>query len=123
MESFSLQIVTPDGCEYDGQAEKIVCRTIRGDVAVLARHCDYCTAVGMQNNAVQVLGIAAVQPQQRGGLVIHRNAVRGEDAAGWLRRGGQRGKSRAEIAEIQIQIAACDIQRFGGHDSGQAHKP
>lgn len=47
MESFSLQIVTPDGCVYDGKAEKVVCRTIRGDVAVLARHCDYCTAIGM----------------------------------------------------------------------------
>lgn len=56
MESFSLQIVTPDGCEYDGQAEKIVCRTIRGDVAVLARHCDYCTAVGMGSAHVVVDG-------------------------------------------------------------------
>ena len=56
MESFSLQIVTPDGCAYDGPAEKVVCRTIRGDVAVLARHCDYCTAIGMGSAHVVVDG-------------------------------------------------------------------
>jgi F-type H+-transporting ATPase subunit epsilon len=47
METFHLRIVTPDGCLYDGQAEKLFCRTIAGDVGILARHCDYCTALGM----------------------------------------------------------------------------
>ena len=28
-------------------AQKLFCRTIVGDVAILARHCDYLTAVGM----------------------------------------------------------------------------
>ena len=47
MTSFSLQIVTPGGQAYDGMAQKLFCRTITGDVAILARHCDYLTAVGM----------------------------------------------------------------------------
>lgn len=47
MTSFPLQIVTPGGQAYDGMAQKLFCRTIVGDVAVLARHCDYLTAVGM----------------------------------------------------------------------------
>ena len=47
MSSFPLQIVTPGGQAFDGMAEKLFCRTIVGDVAILARHCDYLTAVGM----------------------------------------------------------------------------
>ena len=47
MSSFALQIVTPGGQAFDGMAEKLFCRTIVGDVAILARHCDYLTAGGM----------------------------------------------------------------------------
>ena len=47
METFSLQIMTPDGCAYEGEAEKLFCRTIAGDVGILAHHCDYCSALGM----------------------------------------------------------------------------
>ena len=45
--TFELQIVTPDGLIFEGEAEKLFCRTIAGDVCILARHCDYMTALGM----------------------------------------------------------------------------
>lgn len=47
MTTFHLTVVTPDGCAFDGQAERIVCRAIDGDLAILANHGDYCTALGM----------------------------------------------------------------------------
>jgi F-type H+-transporting ATPase subunit epsilon len=47
MSSFHLQIISMDGQDFDGQAQKILLRTIDGDVEILARHTDYCTAVGM----------------------------------------------------------------------------
>lgn len=47
METFALRIVTPDGCAFDGPAQKVFCRTIDGDVGILPRHSDYCTALGM----------------------------------------------------------------------------
>ncbi len=47
MTSFYLQIVTPDGKKYAGMAEKILLRTINGDVCILARHTDYITALGL----------------------------------------------------------------------------
>ena len=47
MKTFPLPVVTPDGCRYDGPAVRLVCRTIGGDVAILAGHCDFCTALGM----------------------------------------------------------------------------
>ena len=47
MSTFSLRIGTPDGLLYEGEVERIVCRSITGDMAVLAGHCNFCTALGM----------------------------------------------------------------------------
>lgn len=47
MKTFPLRIGTPDGLIYEGEAERIVCRSITGDLAVLAGHCNFCTALGM----------------------------------------------------------------------------
>ncbi len=47
MKTFPLRIGTPDGLLFEGEAERIVCRTITGDLAVLAGHCNFCTALGM----------------------------------------------------------------------------
>lgn len=45
--TYHLQIVTPDGRYFDGQAEKIIVPTINGPVGILARHINYVTALGM----------------------------------------------------------------------------
>lgn len=45
--TYHLQIVTPDGQYFDGQAEKIIVPTINGPVGILARHINYVTALGM----------------------------------------------------------------------------
>ena len=45
MTTFHLTVVTPDGCAFDGQAERVVCRAIDGDLAILAKHGDYCTVL------------------------------------------------------------------------------
>ena len=47
MADFHLQVVSMDGMEYEGDVERIMLRTVDGDVAILARHINYCTAVGM----------------------------------------------------------------------------
>lgn len=47
MTLFPLKIVTPDGLIYDGQAEKLIVRTTSGDVAIMARHINYVTPLGM----------------------------------------------------------------------------
>ena len=47
MTSFSLRIVTPDGLEYDGQAEEVVVRTTTGDVGIQAGHINYVAPLGM----------------------------------------------------------------------------
>lgn len=47
MKTFHLQIVTPDGLFFDGQAQRLIVRTVAGDVGILAGHADYVTALGM----------------------------------------------------------------------------
>ena len=45
--TFHLQIVTPDRKVFDGEAEKIIVRTVNGDVCILARHIDYAAPLGI----------------------------------------------------------------------------
>lgn len=47
MSTYHLQIVSMDGEDFDGMVQKILLRTIDGDIEILARHTDYCTAIGM----------------------------------------------------------------------------
>ncbi len=45
--TFHLQIAALDKLIFDGEVRSVSCRTIHGDLAILARHINYCTAVGM----------------------------------------------------------------------------
>ena len=56
MTSFPLKIVTPDGLIYDGSAEKIIVRTMTGDMAVLARHINCVCPLGMGRAVVEIEG-------------------------------------------------------------------
>ncbi len=47
MATFHLQIVTPDRLAYDGEAEKVILRTVNGDVCIMANHIDYAAALGI----------------------------------------------------------------------------
>ena len=47
MSTFPLQIGTPDGLLFEGDVARVVCRSITGDLAILAGHCNFCTALGM----------------------------------------------------------------------------
>lgn len=45
--TFHLEIVTVDGLEFEGNVERLTLRSTHGDLAILARHINYCTPVGM----------------------------------------------------------------------------
>ena len=47
MKTFPLKIGTPDGLLFDGQVERIMVRSMTGDLAILAGHTHYVTALGM----------------------------------------------------------------------------
>ena len=54
MKTFPLRIGTPDGLLFEGEAGRIVCRTITGDLAILAGHSNFCTALGMGHAHVEL---------------------------------------------------------------------
>lgn len=47
MELFNLKIVTPDGCKYENKAQRVIVRTVTGDVGILARHVRYIAPLGV----------------------------------------------------------------------------
>ena len=46
MNSFNLEILTPDGQKFNSAAESITVKTNGGDVEILAGHADYFAALG-----------------------------------------------------------------------------
>ena len=54
MADFHLKIVSPDGVFFDGEAHQLSLRSIDGDVAVMAGHIPYLTAVGIGECRVYV---------------------------------------------------------------------
>lgn len=47
MTAFPLRIVTPDGMEFEGQAEEVIVRSTTGDLGILAGHMDCVAPLGM----------------------------------------------------------------------------
>lgn len=56
MKSFPLEIVTPDGEFFNGEAEYIVVRTVSGEVGIMAGHTDYLNALGMGEARITAQG-------------------------------------------------------------------
>lgn len=56
MTSFPLKIVTPDGMEFEGQAEEVVVRTTTGDIGILAGHTNCVAPLGMGRATIMVEG-------------------------------------------------------------------
>ena len=47
MSSFPLTIVTPDGLQFEGQADQLTVRTTSGDMGILAGHVNCVAPLGM----------------------------------------------------------------------------
>ena len=45
MKDFPIQIVTPDGVEFEGQIQSLLVKTVDGDVEILASHTDLLAAI------------------------------------------------------------------------------
>ncbi len=73
--TFPLKIVTPDGLIFDGQADKLIVRTTRGDTAILARHINAVFPLGMGQAIVEAEGQRRTAACIGGMLSIHDGAV------------------------------------------------
>lgn len=124
MASYHLQIVTPDGLYYDGQAEKLIVRTTTGDVCILARHINYVSALGMGEAQVVMDGKVRKAACIGGMLSVHEGEVklvastfewaedidrdrakRSEDAARTTLEG------RSQLSQQEIALAEAKLKR------------
>ena len=76
MSSFRLQIVTPDGGAFDGEAEALRARTTEGYVSIRAHHADYIAVLGVGEVAVTQEGKARIAACGGGFLSVEKGAVR-----------------------------------------------
>ena len=56
MTPFTLKIVTPDGLQFEGQAEELTVRSTTGDIGILAGHLNCVAPLGMGRATVVIDG-------------------------------------------------------------------
>ncbi|MBR3109424.1 MAG: ATP synthase F1 subunit epsilon [Clostridia bacterium] len=77
MSTFHLQIVTPDRKVFDGEAQKIILRTVNGDVCILPRHIDFAIPLGIGQASVTDADGNTRQAACNGGMLsVNDNEVR-----------------------------------------------
>jgi len=123
MSTFHLTVVTLDGCVYEGQAERLICRTIDGDVAILPRHIDYCTALGMGEAHIEMDGESRYAACMGGLLTVLDGDVRlvattwewaddiDKARAEASRRRAERILAQDDISEKERELAMARLKR------------
>ena len=76
MRTFHLEIVTPDGPVFDGEAESLLVHTTEGDVEILCGHMDYIAAVDIGRARVLINGQSKVASCAGGFLSVSAGEVR-----------------------------------------------
>ena len=78
MKTFRLQIAAPDGMRYDGEAVQLSVRGIAGDLAILAGHIPFVTALKDGECRVYTGEDGQIRRARcRGGmLIVSKEAVR-----------------------------------------------
>ena len=75
--TFHLQVVTPDGLAFEGEAERISVRTQDGIIGILPRHIDYVAPLGMGEAVIIEEGGKEHRAACIGGMVaVQGNLVR-----------------------------------------------
>lgn len=130
--TYHLQIVTPDGQRFDGQAECLTVPTIHGQMGILARHVNCVAALGMgpakvtagesERRAACIGGMLAVTevavrvaatsfewadeidiPRARASLARGEAMLADPNADA---RTKQRAQARIERAQVRLRVAA-----------------
>ena len=118
MSTFHLQIVTPDRMAYDGQAERVILRTVNGDVAILARHIDYAAPLGIgearvtDENGNTRVGVCRVLATTFEWVedIDRERAVRAQHEAEERLKELKRGDEQFAIAEAKLKRAIARLR-------------
>ncbi|MCI5800622.1 MAG: ATP synthase F1 subunit epsilon [Oscillospiraceae bacterium] len=122
MNPFPLQIVTPDGIYFDGEAQQVIVRTTEGEVGILRGHADYVAALSIGEARITVDGQVRRAACNSGMISVNKGLVRvvavtfewSDDID--LER-AQRAKEKAEKAlqektgEVELRTAELKLKR------------
>ena len=124
MSTFHLQIVTPDGLFFDGEAESLDVRATTGGVTILPKHINYVTPLGM--------GVATVKTEGKvrkaaciGGMLAMTNGackliattfewaedIDRERAQNALARAQETLSHKEQLSPAEIQLAEAKLRR------------
>ena len=76
MKEFHLQIVTPDGTSFDGQAESILVRSETGDVEIMAEHADLFASLGIGRARIKTASETKIGSAAGGFISVSRGEVK-----------------------------------------------
>jgi F-type H+-transporting ATPase subunit epsilon len=76
MKSFHVEIVTPDGLEFDGMVESLLVRAEDGDVEILAGHTDLIASIGVGRARIIVNGEKRFASVNSGFLSVENGEAR-----------------------------------------------
>ena len=116
MATFPLKIMTPDGVAFDGAVTSVSCRTINGQLQLLARHIDICTALGMGEAHIKLEDGTVRRAACMGGMLsmlggeCHLLATTFEWADAIDAERAARSKARAEALLAQKNLDKRDMQ-------------
>ncbi len=109
MKTFPLTIGTPDGLLFEGEVERVMCRSITGDMAILADHINFCTALGMGEAYIRLEDGTQRNAACIGGMITMMNGECHLLATTWEWEDEidvERAKSAKSRAEERLQDAA-----------------
>jgi len=92
-----VELVTPRGVLFSGQAEMVVCRTEGGDIAFLANHMAYLGAI--EAGMLRIVGPGPSTPAPGQGSASHGEELRFEVADGFVEVHGSRVLAVCESAK------------------------
>ena len=76
MKDFHLQIVTPDGIKFDGNAQSLLIKCEMGDIEIMADHADYFSSLGIGRARIKTADGTRVASSAGGILSVASGDVR-----------------------------------------------
>ena len=118
MNTFQLEIGTPDELAFSDQVERVVCRSITGDLAILAGHMNFVTALGMGGAHVVFADGSRKDAACIGGMLSMMDGVCHLLATTWEwqedidKNRAREAKARAEEALARSGLSDSEYQMF-----------
>lgn len=124
MSSFPLQIVTPDGLFFDGEAESLDVRAVTGGITILPKHVNFVTPLGMGVATVKIGG-AVRKAACIGGMLTMTNGkckliattfewaedIDQTRAQSALNRAQETLRNKERLSSAEIQLAEAKLRR------------